>query len=87
MAAVGLGSLIPADEPAGQVLANVGGGFLTGLQGFEQAHLGSWIWQHVTVPLLVRPIWLVPLAAGVVCVGAVVSLTWLRAPPRRRRRS
>lgn len=45
---------------------------------------GGWIWQWVVRPLLVRPVWLLPAAFGVICGGA--ALTFSSGPPSRTRR-
>jgi hypothetical protein len=84
--AVALGSMLPPDEPLSQVFAELDGTLLPALQSFELRHLGGWMWQDVTVPLLVRPSWLMPLALGILCVGAVTTLNWLKTPSRPRRR-
>jgi hypothetical protein len=89
VAAVALGSILPADEPMSQVLADISSGSLLDLQSFEIAHFGAWAWRDITVPLLVRPVWMLPLGFGVICLGVMTSLNWVRTPsrPRHRRRS
>jgi hypothetical protein len=86
VAAVALGSILPADEPCGEIIANFDQSWLTGLQSFELHWLGGWFWQVVTVPVLVRPAWLVPFALGLVCLGAVTTLNWMEHPSGSRRR-
>ncbi len=87
VAAVALGSMLPADEPLSQAIADLDGAVLPSLQSFELQHLGGWAWQNLTVPLLIRPVWLIPFGLGILCVGAVTTLNWMKTPssPRRRR--
>lgn len=70
---------------------------LTLLQGLAQlapdtpgelkAHVvhvfGSRAWVHVFVPVLVRPVWMVPLALGMVCIGAAATTLPPAELPRR----
>ena len=34
---------------------------------------GAWLWLHVVVPVLVRPIWLPALSLGMLCAGIAAS--------------
>jgi hypothetical protein len=86
VAAVALGSILPADEPLSQIIADADSTTLPALQGFLLQHIGAWAWQNAAVPLLVRPTWLLPLALGILCVGAVTTLNWRQTPSRPRRR-
>ncbi len=49
--------------------------------------LGNWIWTAVIQPLLDRPDWLVPAAAGIICAGLSLSLFNRKTPHRSHRRS
>jgi hypothetical protein len=84
--AVAAGSMLPPNEPLSQAIADLDATALPNLQGFELQHLGGWFWQTITVPLLVRPAWLIPFTLGIVCVGAVTTLNWLKTPSRPKRR-
>jgi hypothetical protein len=44
---------------------------------------GNVAWLKLFVPLLVRPVWLVPLSAGVLCVGVAASTMPPTESPRR----
>jgi hypothetical protein len=83
--AVALGSMLPADEPLSQVLADLDATFLPALQSFELHHAGAWLWQGLTVPMLVRPPWLMPFSLGILCLGAATTLNWQKTPRARRR--
>ena len=43
------------------------------MKGIIQSR-SDWLWQWVVVPVLERPVWLVPVALGLVLLGAVVTL-------------
>ncbi len=45
--------------------------------------LGAVAWLNVFVPLLVRPVWLVPLSLGVLCVGVAATTMPPTESPRR----
>ena len=49
--------------------------------------LGNWVWTTVIQPLLVRPAWLVPAAAGIICAGLSLSLSNRKTTHRSHRRS
>ncbi len=49
--------------------------------------VGHGIWAWVVVPLLVRPVWLIPVSLGLVCAGAAVSAGMAPPGKTRRRRS
>ena len=74
--AVALGTLLPIDEPLSQVMADLDPSLLTRVQGFELRYFGAWLWQGVTVPLMLRPAWLVPFGLGLVAGGCALSLAW-----------
>jgi hypothetical protein len=84
--AVALGSILPADEPLSQIIADTDASLLPSVQGFLIRHVGGWAWSDVTVPVLVRPTWMIPLGLGILCLGAVTTLNWLQTPSRPRRR-
>jgi hypothetical protein len=48
---------------------------------------GHWVWSSVVQPLLVRPAWLIPASAGIVCTGLSMSLFNRKSPHRSHRRS
>lgn len=52
-----------------------------------RAHSPVWLQVWVEVPMLSRPLWLLPTVLGVVCAGVAASATLRAASPTRRRRS
>ena len=52
-----------------------------------QAHSASWLWGYVALPVLFRPIWLVPASLGVICAGIAGSSNLTKSTTTRRRRS
>jgi len=57
--------------------------FLEQLQHAVTASLGNFAWVKLLVPLLVRPVWLVPLALGLFSAGIAVSTLPPAESPRR----
>ncbi len=84
--ALALATLLPGNEPLSQVFADLDPSFLVRLQGFELRHFGVWLWQGITVPLLLRPAWLLPFGLGLIAGGGATTLLWrLQEAPLRRR--
>lgn len=48
-------------------------------------HATGWLWEWIEKPLLIRPVWLLPTAFGLVCGGAALTLS-SRPPSRSHRR-
>ena len=84
--AFALASLVPPDMPLGQALYLADRGLLSSIEAFAHDHLAPWMWTGVAVPVLLRPVWLIPAAIGLICGGAAATLT-SGAAHRSRRRS
>jgi hypothetical protein len=71
----------------GQALYLLDHSLLEKLSGWSRLTLGDGVWLAVIQPLLLRPAWLVPASAGLICVG--ISLSWSnrKTGQRLRRRS
>lgn len=81
--AVGLAALTPRGITLNQALTLLDPESVTWLRD----HALPWIWDGIELPLLVRPVWLLPAALGLVCAGLAASLNFAQASPSRRRRS
>ncbi len=84
--AFALASLMSPDMPLGQALATMDRGALAAVEGFFRAHMPDWMWADAAVPVLLRPVWLIPAAIGLICGGAAATLT-SGSTHRSRRRS
>ena len=78
--AFALAALMPDGVNLAQGIARLNHDWLLWLP----AHASGWIWTWIEKPILVRPIWLLPAAFGVVCGGAALTLN--SGPPSRTRR-
>ena len=88
VAAVALGTLLPVDLSLGEMLEGLAKTQLAASEAFVRAHLAGWVWDRPLTALLVRPAWLVPAAAGLICAGAAMTAASRRKPaPSRRRQS
>ena len=85
--AFALATLVAPDLSLGAALFTLGDHALQSVHDGISAHLGSWAWSSVAVPLLLRPVWLVPAGLGLVCAGAALTLTSRPPHHRSRRRS
>ena len=82
-----LGTLAPADLSLADGLAAIDRLQIGTIEVFVRAHLSSWFWDKLVTALLVRPVWLLPAACGLVFAGASMSAASRRKPaPSRRRR-
>ncbi len=86
VAAFSLALLFPTAMSLGELVTTLDDRALATIQGFARTRLPEWTWSHLTVPLLMRPAWLLPTALGVVAVGVAVSLRSHQSAPRSRRR-
>jgi len=65
--------LAPVDLSLVQGLNWLDDGLAARMQAVIRAGLGNATWVGVALPLLARPVWLVPLGLGMVCVGMSAS--------------
>ncbi len=73
--------------PAGMTLAR-GLGMISGfIEPWLRVHSPGWLRDWVEVPMLLRPLWLLPAALGVICAGVAASATLGATSPSHRRRS
>lgn len=71
----------PATMSLAQGLSELNHGLVMRAQHVVQGALGSWAWLRVCVPVLVRPVWLVPLCLGLLCAGTAASTNSPDQPP------
>ena len=84
--AVALAMLAPPELPLGRALFLLDHDLPRALEGGIEAHFAHWMWDDVALPLLLRPVWLIPASIGLLCAGAALTLG-SRAGPGPRRRS
>jgi hypothetical protein len=87
VAAVGIATFGPQSVSLGQALFQLDDTSLDVLLKWSNRVLGSWVWGAVVQPLLVRPAWLVPASAGLICCGLALSLSNRKTTHRSHRRS
>lgn len=80
VAAIAVAALTPVGFSLGEGVALASGTLVPWLEGHSPAWLMTWVEQ----PLMVRPLWLVPLALGIICAGVAASLPGTASPSRRR---
>ena len=71
---VALATLWSPDLPLGQALLGVDHHILVNMQSGVERFFSHWMWAEVILPVLVRPVWLVPAALGLICVGLSLTL-------------
>jgi hypothetical protein len=84
--AVALGLLGPPDMPLGAALFLINHDLVHAFRGGIEAHFDHWMWDDVVLPLLVRPVWLLPASLGLVFAGLSLTLANKSRPQRSQRR-
>ncbi len=84
---VALASLMPTDTSLVQAFQAIDQGGPEHLQRMLIGLLGHGFWDSVVVPLLVRPVWLIPVCLGLICVGGAVTALSHASPRTKQRRS
>jgi uncharacterized protein (DUF2062 family) len=59
---------------------------LVAAQEAIRTNVSDWAWVHMAVPLLVRPVWLMPASIGMVAGGAALTASRRTSAPRSHRR-
>jgi hypothetical protein len=70
----GLIILAPYDMPLVQGIVAIDPSMLRHLQYVVIHTMGSSVWSRVLTPIIARPVWLVPLSLGIVCVGVATTI-------------
>lgn len=78
-------TLVSPTEPLATWIAEHDHALLLGMQSVVQTH-SSWLWHWVVLPVMARPVWLLPVGFGLLCLGAVVTLGSRKTVPQQRRR-
>ena len=73
--AVALASLLPSDLSLGQALHAVTAAGPEHLQQAVAGTFGHAVWAGLVFPVLIRPVWMLPVCAGLICVGGAVTAT------------
>ena len=86
--AVALAMLGPPSVPLGQALFMLDHDLMSVLHSSIERYLSAWLWEHVAMPLMLRPAWMVPAALGLICAGVSLTLsTRKKSTHRSHRRS
>ncbi len=73
--------------PTGMTLSRGIASFTGVVEPWLRLNSPRWLQDWVEVPLLTRPLWMLPALLGVVCAGVAASATLGSASPSHRRRS
>ena len=85
--AIAAATLSPLDTTLLQALHAMDPSLVTRVQARVTDIAGSALWLNLIQPVLVRPVWLVPLCLGMVCVGGAISASLPPQQQTRRKRS
>ena len=81
-------TVMPPFTSLAELIANTDHAALVWAKDFADHNLPAWLWLNIVVPVLLRPCWLPPLAAGLVFLGLSVTLRGRgKGVARTRRRS
>ncbi len=81
-----LATILPPELALRDGLAMIDANLPGRLQIGATAHFPAWIWNVVLMPVLLRPVWLVPAGLGVICAGAALTCASAGSTQRSRRR-
>jgi hypothetical protein len=84
--AAAIATVMPAMLSLGQIVAMTDHGALVSLQDYLRSHVSDWAWQHLALPILQRPAWLLPVCFGVIAAGIAVTLNSRPGAPHSRRK-
>jgi hypothetical protein len=84
--AFAMATLLPQDMTLGQGLAELDPEILDGLRDGLAGHGAAWVWSGLVMPLLLRPLWLVPTSLGLVFAGGAMTLGSRKGVTRSHRR-
>jgi hypothetical protein len=84
--AFALATILPPDLALRDGLALLDTNLPGRLQAAAAAHLPTWMWNVLMLPVLLRPIWLVPAGLGMICAGAALTCASAGSAQRSRRR-
>lgn len=84
---VALASLQPADTSLIQAIHALNGDAPEHFQRFVIGSLGHGFWEAVVLPVLVRPVWMIPVCLGLICIGGAVTAMTQASPRTKQRRS
>lgn len=84
---VALASLLPSDISLYGALHMMHPVSPDHLQQLVMGRFGRFVWNAVALPLLNRPVWLIPASLGLICVGGALSTLNPTAPRTKQRRS
>lgn len=87
VAAVAIATFGPESISLGQALFLFDHDVLDKLPLWSHQTVGDWVWTAVIQPLLVRPAWLIPASAGIICIGLSVMMSNRKTTNRSHRRS
>lgn len=82
-----LATVLPPDLSLTAAIGMLDGGLIERLHQLADDYLAAWVWPRLAVPLLQRPVWLLPAALGIVAAGCAATLASAGATSRSRRRS
>jgi hypothetical protein len=83
--AVALATMLPPDMTLHEAIHTIDATRADSFQHALASTFGKTIWAWVIAPLLLRPVWMMPLSLGLICVGGALTASF-HAPPRTKHR-
>ena len=84
--AFALAIMLPPAMPLIQAIAVANHDWLVAFQDLVRQRVSEWVWLNMAVPMLLRPVWLMPAALSMLAGGAAISLSTRRGAARSHRR-
>jgi len=84
--AIALATMLPPDMSLNEALHAIDAASADSIQHGMVGTVGKSFWDWAFVPLLMRPVWLLPLCLGLICIGGALTAGF-HATPRTKHRS
>jgi hypothetical protein len=85
--AVALATMLSADMTLHEAIHAIDAAGADDLQHTLARIFGKTLWDWVIAPVLLRPVWMVPLSMGLICVGGALTASFHAPPKTRHKRS
>jgi hypothetical protein len=87
VASLAMATLLPPDTSLHEAMHDIDATGADDVQHAMVGMLGKGVWEAVVVPFLLRPVWLVPLSLGLICVGGALTARFHARPHTKRKQS
>lgn len=81
-----LALMLAPDTTLGEAVSTLHLDWLAAVHDVARKSVSAWIWLNLVLPVLMRPVWLLPAGLGLVAAGAAVTAATRRGAARSHHR-